>query len=111
MSVGECIAGGIFSTLLGMSVFPTATSALPSAETAVIQISDFSFDGDTEVLPGQWIRFTNQDGTSHTATSDAFDTGTIAVGETIEVMPDRTGTFTYYCLFHSGMTGTITVVE
>ena len=80
-------------------------------ETAEIEISDFSFSGATEVLVGQLIRFTNQDGSSHTATSDAFDTGTIAGGQSVELVIDQAGTYTYFCLFHDGMTGTITVTD
>ena len=111
VSVGECMAGGIFSTLLGMPVFPTTTSALPPVETAEIEISDSSFTGATEVLLGQRIRFTNQDGASHTATSGAFDTGTIAGGQSVELVINQAGTYTYFCLFHDGMTGTITVID
>jgi plastocyanin len=78
-----------------------------------VEISGFAYSGATQVAVGQTIRFTNLDGASHTASSsgDTFDTGTIASGQSAEVTINQAGTYTYFCWFHNGMTGTITVTE
>ena len=78
-----------------------------------MEISGFAYSGATQVTVGQTIRFTNLDGASHTASSsgDTFDTGTISGGQSVDVVVDQPGTYTYFCWFHGGMTGTITVTE
>jgi len=39
----------------------------------------------------------------------AFDERLAGAGATAEVTLDRTGTFTYFCQIHPGMTGEVTV--
>ena len=79
----------------------------------MVNISGFAYSGATEASVGQAIRFTNMDGAAHTASTSGgtFDTGTIAGGQSVDLVIDQAGTYTYFCLFHGGMTGTITVVE
>ena len=64
-------------------------------------------------MVGQTIRFSNLDGAAHTASANgnAFDSGTIFGGQSADVVIDRPGTFAYFCAFHGGMTGSITVTD
>jgi plastocyanin len=57
------------------------------------------------------IRWTNDGAVFHTVTSDdaLFDSGLIPRRNFFEVRFDSSGTFTYHCSIHAGMTGTVTV--
>jgi plastocyanin len=78
-----------------------------------VTIEDFAYaPAGLTVTKGTTVEFANEDGTSHTATSKeagAFDTGTIEPGQSGKVTLDRAGTFSYYCVFHPFLKGTITV--
>jgi plastocyanin len=64
---------------------------------------------------GHAIKWQNNDGVTHTATSDdagvTFNTGNIAAGTFATYTPTATGTITYHCIYHGsmGMTGTLIV--
>jgi plastocyanin len=79
-----------------------------------ITISGLAFSGLT-VAQGAVVTWKNNDGMTHTATSDnssafQFDTGDIAAGATSRsVTFTQSGTFAYHCTHHSGMHGSITV--
>ena len=79
----------------------------------MVTIEDFAYSPvNLTVAKGTTVLFTNDDKTSHTATSNkagAFDTGTIKPDGLGKVTLDKAGTFTYYCRFHPFMRGTITV--
>jgi plastocyanin len=57
------------------------------------------------------ITWRNDDGMTHTATSDngLWNTGDITAGASKTVVLDSAGTFPYHCIYHSGMNGSITV--
>ena len=61
------------------------------------------------------ITWRNDDGMTHTATSDngLWNTGDITSGASKSVTMDSAGTFPYHCIYHggpgTGMAGTITV--
>lgn len=71
------------------------------------------------VAVGATVRWVNDDGVTHTATSSAVPSGaaawdrTLAPGATDSVTLTAAGTYEYYCRFHgspgSGMHGTIVV--
>ncbi len=70
------------------------------------------------ISPGTTIKWTNQDVTAHTVTSGSpadstsgtiFDSGLIKHGSTFSFTLYNTGTYSYYCLVHPWMTGTIIV--
>lgn len=78
----------------------------------VISITDFMFDPDSvEITAGDSVTWVNNDSTSHTVTSDdeAFDSGTIAPGETFALDFSTAGVFPYHCDFHTAMKGTVIV--
>lgn len=90
------------------------TSAAPGGSGAsTVTIKNYIYKPATITVPkGTTVTFTNQDSTAHTATSKesgVFESGPIEPGKSAKVTLDTSGTFTYYCLFHPFMKGTITV--
>ncbi len=83
-----------------------------AAQGDAVEIVDFEYTpADLTVAAGTEITFTNGDGTAHTATSrdNAFDSGSIAGGETGSITVEDAGTYTYFCSFHPFMEATLTV--
>jgi plastocyanin len=94
--------------LLGVSLLLAAASA--EAKTHRVSIGGMKFVPDTLVIEkGDQVVWTNSDIVPHTATAQAFDSGSIAVSKTFRFKFKREGSFPYKCLFHPSMTGTITV--
>ncbi len=60
---------------------------------------------------GQRLTFTNTSDAAHTVTADngAFDSGNIAQGASWTFTATKAGTFTYTCIYHPHMHGTIVV--
>jgi plastocyanin len=83
-----------------------------SGEDATVTIADFAFDPDSvTVASGGVVAVSNDDGTTHTFTSDegGFDCR-IEGGETANVLVDAAaGDYEFHCTIHPTMTGTITV--
>jgi plastocyanin len=97
----------ILTTLIAGGVSLLAGSAF-AAEHAVA-IKGFKFSpANLTVAVGDTIVFTNEDGAPHTATSEAFDTGTIAKGASASVTIAAAGETDYHCNFHPMMKGKIT---
>ena len=88
----------------------------PGANTANISISGTAFSpASLTVKTGTVVNWTNNDATTHTATSDdgsTFNTGDISggYGYSKNIKATKTGTFTYHCNYHS-MTGTLIVTQ
>ena len=63
------------------------------------------------VKVGDTVTWTNSDAAGHSATADdkSFDTGVFAQGENESVSLNQAGTFTYHCVAHPNMKGTIVV--
>ena len=82
----------------------------PPANTISIKYNTFSPDSYT-VKVGTTIKFQNNDGVSHSATSDdgsSFDLD-MAGGTSKSFTFNTVGTFGYHCKYHSGMTAAIIV--
>ena len=89
----------------------TTTGAAVKAGT--IAIHNFMFQPNpTTAKVGDTITVTNQDGTDHslTATDGSFNTGVFSTGSKTITLT-KPGTFTYHCMIHNFMTGTITVTQ
>jgi plastocyanin len=83
-------------------------------QSIVIEIKDFAFSPDkVTISKGSTVIFINRDKVKHTATADGgeFDTGLLGKDVSGKVKFDETGTFTFYCSPHPGMTGTIVVED
>jgi plastocyanin len=74
--------------------------------------SSYNPSPDT-VTVGQTVAWHNSNGTTHTATvtgTGAFSTGNVGAGSrSAAIQMNTQGTFTYHCLIHPGMTGTLFV--
>ena len=86
----------------------------PSAGPDTIIIKNFQFSpSELTVAPGTKVTVKNEDGASHTVTSDqshAFDTGNVAGGGTSTfTAPSKPGSYPYHCTIHQFMHGTLTV--
>lgn len=96
---------------------PASTSPRPadvsvSGPVVEITVDDVAFTGpDAPVSVGSSITVTNTGQVEHTWTSDeaGIDSGVIAPGDSFTFTAQTPGTFAYYCAFHAGMQGTITV--
>ncbi|CAN5457120.1 hypothetical protein BH23ACT3_BH23ACT3_16340 [soil metagenome] len=105
---------------LGSGFLPAAvpvrlldTRQIPVPTTVEIVIAGFEFSGPRTVSVGTTVIVRNTDDAQHTWTSvdGAFDSGTIAGGETFSVTLDEPGEYDYVCNIHPSMTGTIVVTE
>ncbi|HZS18080.1 MAG TPA: cupredoxin family copper-binding protein [Candidatus Udaeobacter sp.] len=62
-----------------------------------------------EIKKGDTVEWKNDDITPHTATSAAFDSGSIASDAGWRHTFTQAGSFPYYCTFHPEMKGTVVV--
>lgn len=82
------------------------------AGAGAVEIADFAFAPDSsDVKVGDSVKWTNQDGATHTVTADdgAFDSGNLAGRKSFSFTFDEAGTFAYHCDIHQSMTGTVVV--
>ncbi len=103
----------------GSSPSPTGPSPTPSPSSSTVSIvSGASSKGAGAYSPnpitiatGMTVTWMNNDSITHTSTSDtnAWDSGNIAAGGSFSHTFSSAGTFTYHCMIHPGMTGTVTV--
>jgi plastocyanin len=64
------------------------------------------------IAPGGSVTWRNDDDRAHTvsATTDAFDSGTLSPGQAYTRTFPTAGSYAYLCLIHPNMTGTVVVV-
>jgi plastocyanin len=115
----ELAANAWSTTLAALRLQKTAQEpALPVASPrATDRIVDVAITGmlfvpaAVTIEKGDWIRWTNNDRSPHTATGKGrvFDTGTIVGGKNGQVQFNEEGTFAYHCTYHTRMAGTIVV--
>lgn len=115
---------------VGCTQEPTASEPSQAADTVPATISNFAFEPEVlELEEGQTVTWTNEDDIAHTVTSgrakkqgvpgvsedrDAapdgtFDSGTMELDDTFEFTFDESGTYTYFCAIHAGMSARIVV--
>ena len=82
----------------------------PTANEVFIKNMAFS-PATLTVTAGTTVNWTNQDGVSHTVTSDtgAFDSGTVSANGVFSHTFATAGTYNYHCTFHASMTGKVIV--
>jgi plastocyanin len=81
----------------------------PPAAVDVSMVNTSFNPQQVEVAAGGTVRFTNNDGVDHNASSNQFLTGNLTPGQSREVRLNNAGTVTYSCTLHAGMTGSIVV--
>jgi plastocyanin len=85
-------------------------AAEAAAEVTEVKMAGSTFaPGTIDMKVGETVKFVNDDEIAHTATADAFDSGTLDPGASFEFTADKAGSISYLCEFHPGMTGTINV--
>jgi plastocyanin len=97
-----------------VSLLALPAPAIRGAVTHEVTIVDFAFGpADLTIQVGDTVRWTNQGGTDHTATSTSgpasFSSPGLATGATFEFTFTVAGVYEYRCSFHPSMTGGITV--
>ena len=98
---------GLLALLIGFS--PNISLA---AQANVTMGPNYFSPGNITVNVGDSVVWTNTDTMAHTVTSNtnAFNSGTMQPSATYSQTFNTPGTYQYYCAFHSGMVGTITVL-
>ena len=89
-----------------------SVQAAPVQAQVGVAIQNFAFSpATTRVNVGDTVTWTNRDQAPHTATSTtgAFDTGTLAMGQSGSHTFTQAGTYPYFCAIHPQMTGTVVV--
>ena len=107
-----CDAGSaVWSRRRFLALAALAGFARPAkAEGAIVEIRKFAFaPAELEIAAGSTVAFVNLDLVPHTATGDAFDTGTLKKGQRAEIDFPEAGTFAYVCKLHPHMKGRILV--
>jgi plastocyanin len=101
----------VFSCSKSGSGSTTTTTPPPTVSNAV-SIVNMSFSPATlTVTAGTTVTWTNNDGMTHTTTSDntGFNSGNLTSGSKFSQLFSTVGTFAYHCNIHTGMKGTIVV--
>jgi plastocyanin len=97
---------GTLACCLGPSA--AVETARPATHTVVMEAVSFQ-PGVLTVKTGDSIVWRNQDPFPHTATSSAFDSQSIAPGQSWTYTAKTRGEFPYVCTFHPTMKGTLRV--
>src|SRR3990167_1812133 len=98
---------GLLALLIGFA--PNVSLA---AQTNVTMGPNYFTPSSVTITAGDSVVWTNTDTMPHTVTSNtnAFNSGTMQPSATYSQTFNTPGTYQYYCAFHSGMVGTITVL-
>ncbi|HET6550331.1 MAG TPA: plastocyanin/azurin family copper-binding protein [Solirubrobacter sp.] len=109
-----CGGGSDTTTSQPAAQKPAAQTDAPSAAKQgaekTVELTGSTFQpGAIDLKVGETVTFVNQDEIAHTATSDAFDSGTLEAGAKFSFTATKAGQIAYVCNFHPGMTGTINV--
>jgi len=122
-TLAGCLALAIAGCGSGVSL-PTGTIVGGSGPTAAVTIQDFAYTpAQLTIKAGTRVNWTNNGPSPHSATADStggFDSGSltppkssgsggVTPGELFQMHFTTPGTYTYHCMFHPQMHGTITV--
>lgn len=107
----RAMVAAVFALLL-TSLVAVGNATSVSAD-ATVTILNFQFMPPKMTIPvGTTVKWTNQDGPTHTVTSDTagiFDSGNLAPTKSFSFTFTTPGTFTYHCAIHPTMMGSIVV--
>ena len=94
------------------SGYSNSNTTTPPPVSNSVSIVNMSFSPATlTVTVGTTVTWTNNDGITHTVTSDVtgFDSGDITMGSKYSKVFSVAGTYSYHCTIHPTMKGTIVV--
>ena len=77
----------------------------------IVEIQAFSFSPQrTVVSPGDTIVWINRDIVPHTVTANGgtWESQTLEEGQSLKVVVEDSGVYSYFCEFHPHMTGVLT---
>lgn len=82
----------------------------PRSRTHTVEIHNFVYaPAGLQVAAGDTVVWVNRDVVPHTATADgAWDTGSIAAGDSARVVVGKAGKQAYRCIFHPNMKAELT---
>ncbi len=116
-SIADLSSTDYMEVFCGAPIYAARKPVVPPVKGPVIidvSIFNFAFDPqDLMINVGDTVRWTNNDGFTHTATSSTavWDSGFLANGESFSFKFTSPGEFPYFCDLHPSMTGNITVME
>jgi plastocyanin len=95
---------------MGSTSGTKGSTTVPGANEVFIQGNEFT-PATITITTGTKITWTNKDVTPHTVTSDTklFDSGSMSNNGTYSFTFTTTGTFQYYCVFHTSMVAKVVV--
>ena len=108
----SCVRAAVLSLFAATALGGCGGSSAGPPPAPDVSIHNFSFSPQSlRVMAGSTVRWTNNDGSVHTATAatGGFDTGNIAPGQSATIAFTTPGTFAYRCNIHQYMTATVTV--
>jgi plastocyanin len=108
------VSSPISSTGSSGSAAATNLSLTVSQAGNTIRIVDFAFNPSSLTIPvGTTVTWTNTGMQTHTSTADngAWNSGPLRPGATFAQAFPAAGTFSFHCMIHPTMTGTITVTS
>ena len=82
------------------TAYATGNKSFPSQNIVHILNSGYSPDS-LMVNINSSVAWVNDDNATHTVSSDKFDSGDIPPGGTFQFAFDNTGTYRYFCKYHS----------
>jgi len=97
---------------LALAVVPAASAAPAHAAASNVRISDNAYDPTAVTIAvGDSVIWRNSGQVAHTVTSEVriFDSGSIAAGNSYELIFRTPGTYYYYCTIHPQMRGRVVV--
>ncbi len=107
----SCGQGTVVANLPSPTSAPVELAATPVATTSVA-IQDFAFaPAAITVKAGDTVTWTNHDVEQHTVTSrtKAFDSDVINNEKSFSMKFDTAGSYSYFCVIHPNMVGTVVV--
>jgi plastocyanin len=98
--------------VVSFALYAASAAWALAGEAVQVKISDLAFSpAEITARVGDTIQWVNGDFVDHTATAKGGEWDvTIVAGEQAEQQLTRAGTIDYFCRFHPGMTGKITVL-
>ncbi|MEE9181236.1 MAG: plastocyanin/azurin family copper-binding protein, partial [candidate division NC10 bacterium] len=110
-AVGGILVGSIAGGLIGPLVLEIDADIRIVRGADSPQLADPYLPGTLTVVAGTTVTWVNQDLVIHTVTSDVglFDSGSMRPGDRFSFTFTTAGTFTYRCLPHEFMRGTVVV--
>jgi plastocyanin len=84
-----------------------------AASTAAVTIRSLAFNpADVNIMTGDTVVWTNDDGVAHNVSGGSFLSGNFnSSPSTFQHTFTQPGTYSYFCSLHSGMTGSVNVTS